>query len=612
MSVRAKLILSFLGLAVLPLATMTLYSYISSLRALRSVAEQELSALASDMGSRMESVSRDINRQIERIAGTEFRQVMAMDDKDKKAAMEALHDRLKAQMGENASFLKSLQFTQAATPLFPPPKPRGRQTKMNGKIPGDMPDDIVINFPGETPMPGTGNPENNGWPPPPPFPMGRFNIEVRNGNELVGKVSAEISSQRLLRHVLMRTQSKQHEIPFAIDSKGELYATNPNDMKQIQALAIPRPGNEGGTQQKVTTSNNWILLTQKDSFSDLTFGIARPIDDRLGELRSATVRNMGYGLAVVALALIGIIPLSSKMTRNLTVLTEEAEKLAQGDLTARVQVASKDEFGKLSLAFNHMAQEISANQINLIKQERMHKELEMCRKIQEEFLPRQTLRSGAIEVKGISIPAREVGGDFFNYFSMPDKAMGLLIGDVSGKGLPAALLMANLQASIQARLPLELDLVKLAEQLDNEIALNNEESYLTLFIAVLDTQSLELRYVNAGHNSQFLLRCDGSAEQLQSTGRPLGLLAGGGFQEKTVSLKNQDSLFFYTDGLVETVNETGEEFGMERLEALLVDERTRGFEEMLINVESAINKYRGGMEVADDATMMLLRIDELT
>jgi sigma-B regulation protein RsbU (phosphoserine phosphatase) len=183
---------------------------------------------------------------------------------------------------------------------------------------------------------------------------------------------------------------------------------------------------------------------------------------------------------------------------------------------------------------------------------------------------------------------------------------------VSGKGLPAALLMANLQASIQARLPLELDLAKLAEQLDNEIAGNTAEAYLTLFISVLDTQSLKLRYVNAGHNSQFLLRSDGSAEQLPSTGRPIGLLAGGGFQEKTISLKNQDSLFFYTDGLVETVNETGEEFGMERLEALLVDERTRGFGEMLSNVENAINKYRGGIEVADDATMMLLKIDELT
>ena len=612
MSVRAKLIVSFLGLAVLPLVTMTLYSYISSLRALRSVAEQELSVVASDMSSRMESVSRDISEQLERIAGLEFGRVMAMDYKDREAALEALQNRLEAQLGENASFLKSLQFTPMAIPSFPPPKPRDRQKTMNREVPGDMPDDIVINFPGEPPVQGMGNPESNKWPPAPPFPMGRFNTEVRDGNELVGKISAEISSQRLLGHVLMRTQPRQREIPFAIDSKGELYATNPNDMKQIQALDIPRPVNGGGTQQKVSTSNNWILVTQKDSYSDLTFGITRPIGDRLGDLRITTVRNMGYGLAVVALALVGIIPLSSKMTRNLTVLTKGAENLAHGDLSARVRVASKDEFGKLAQAFNHMAQDISTNQINLIKQERMHKELEMCRKIQEELLPRQTLRSGAIEVKGISIPAREVGGDFFNYFPMSDRTMGLLIGDVSGKGLPAALLMANLQASIQARLPLELDLAKLAEQLDNEIAVNNAEAYLTLFISVLDTQSLKLRYVNAGHNSQFLLRSDGSAEQLPSTGRPIGLLAGGGFQEKTISMKNQDSLFFYTDGLVETVNETGEEFGMERLEALLVDERTRSFGEMLADVENAINKYRGGIEVADDATMMLLKIDELT
>jgi sigma-B regulation protein RsbU (phosphoserine phosphatase) len=236
----------------------------------------------------------------------------------------------------------------------------------------------------------------------------------------------------------------------------------------------------------------------------------------------------------------------------------------------------------------------------------------MCRRIQEELLPRQPLRSGAIEIKGVSIPAREVGGDFFNYFPMPDETMALLIGDVSGKGLPAALLMANLQATIQARLPLELDLVKLAEQLDREIAMNNAEAYLTLFIAVLDSQSLRLRYVNAGHNPQFLLRGNRSIEKLQSTGRPIGLLAGGRFEENTVSLKTEDSLFFYTDGLVETVNEAGEEFGMKRLETLLIEERTRGFEGMLANVEKAVKDYRGGTEAADDATMMLLKIGAIS
>jgi serine phosphatase RsbU (regulator of sigma subunit) len=613
MKLRAKLILSFLGLAVIPLATITLYSYHSSRRALHSAAEQESSAMASDISSRMESVSKDINRQIERLAVFEFGRIMTLDKKDRAAAMAALQSRLNTQLGENASFLKSLQFIPTAFPLAPPPFPP--RPKVNVKatgVLGDLPGNITIDFSGGPGKPGAGGPENNRWPSLPPFPMGHFNTDVRSGNDLVGKVSAEISSQRLLFHVLMRTQSRQGEIPFAIDSKGKIYATNPNDLKRIQDLSPKPAANKSGVSQQVSTAKNWILVTRKDSHSDLTFGIARPIGDRLGDLRGTAVRNMGFGLGVVALALVGIIPLSDRMTRNLSVLTMGAENLARGDLAARVQVASKDEFGKLAQTFNRMAQDLSENQKHLIEQERMRKELEMCRKIQEELLPRQSLRSGAVEVKGVSIPAREVGGDFFNYFKMSDGKMALLIGDVSGKGLPAALLMANLQATIQARLPLELDLVKLAEQLDGEIAANNAEAYLTLFIAVLDSQSLSLRYVNAGHNSQFLLHGNGSVEQLSSTGRPIGLLAGGGFQEKQISLKNEDSLFFYTDGLVETANEAGEEFGMERLEALLVQERNCSFEGMLADVEKAVNQYRGSIEAADDATMMLLKIGDLS
>jgi serine phosphatase RsbU (regulator of sigma subunit) len=613
MKLRAKLILSFLGLAVVPLATITLYSYHSSRRALRTAVEQESSAMASDMSSRMESVSKDINRQIERLAVFEFGRIMTLDKKDRTAAMTALESRLKNLLGDNASFLKSLKFTPVALPPAPPPfLPRPKiDAKISGAI-GDMPKNVIINFSGGPGGPGAGSPENNRWPSLPPFPRGQFSTEVRNGNELLGNVSTEISSQRLLFHVLMRTQARQGEIPFAIDSKGKIYATNPNDAKTIQSLSPHPPLEKDDEPQQVSTTKNWILVTRKDSQSGLSFGIARPIGDRLGDLRLTAVRNMGYGLGIVAIALVGIIPLSGRMTLNLSVLTSEAEKLARGNLAARVRVTSKDEFGKLADTFNRMAQDLSENQKHLIEQERMRKELEMCRKIQEELLPRQPLRFGSVEVKGVSIPAREVGGDFFNYFKLSSSNMALLIGDVSGKGLPAAMLMANLQATIQARLPLELDLVKLAEQLDREIAANNAEAYLTLFIAVLDSQSLKLRYVNAGHNPQFLLHSDGSLEQLWSTGRPIGLLAGGGYQEEKISLKNADSLFFYTDGLVETTNEVGEEFGMERLQALLVEERTRGFDKMLADVERAVSQYRGNVEAADDATMMLLKIGDLS
>jgi serine phosphatase RsbU (regulator of sigma subunit) len=610
MKLRAKLTLSFLGLAVVPLAAITIYSYNSSLRALHITAEEELSTLAGDMGSRMESVSNDLNRQLERFAALEVRRVMASDQKDKAAALQNLATRLKSQMGDNAAFLKSLQFTPADMAKFPPPPPAPRPPKSakNSAGAGYWPKGFTIDLSSPNSPPGATIPGNDKRLPLPPFPTGRFNTEVRSGDELVGKVSAEISSHRLLYHVLMRTQPRQGEIPFAMDADGKLYATNPEDLKKIEALPFPKTGNKTGEEQQVATLNNWVLVMRKDSQSGLTFGIARPIGDRLGDLRRTTARNLGYGLAMVGLALIGIIPLSSRMTRNLTVLTKEAENLAGGNLDARVPVVSKDEFGTLAKTFNRMAHDLTEHQKRLVEQERMHKELEMCRRIQEELLPRHPLRSGLVEVKGVSIPAQEVGGDFFNYFPMPGGTMALLIGDVSGKGLPAALLMANLQATIQARLPLELDLVKLAEKLNGEIVENNSEAYLTLFLAVLDPKSLQLRYINAGHNPQFLLHGDGSVLQMQSTGRPIGLLEGGNFEEKSVQLKNGDCLFFYTDGLIEAANAGGEEFGMKRLEALLVEERAGGLDNMLANIEKSVNQYRGGTEVADDATMMLLKI----
>src|SRR5204863_8928808 len=181
------------------------------------------------------------------------------------------------------------------------------------------------------------------------------------------------------------------------------------------------------------------------------------------------VRNLVVGLAIVGLALLGILPLSARLTRNLTGLSEAAEEVARGNLDARVVVRSRDELGQLARTFNRMAEQLRENQQRLVEQERLGKELEMCRKIQEELLPRDPLRSGFGEVQGISIPAGEVGGDFYNYFPMPNGDVALLVGDVSGKGVPAALLMANLQATLRARLPLETDLAALADQLDREI-----------------------------------------------------------------------------------------------------------------------------------------------
>ncbi len=688
MKLRMQLVLAFFLLAVVPLAGVSIYSYNSSLRAVRQAAEEESGVLAAEMGERMESVSTDLHRRIQRLGGFPFRTVM-LTEASKPGSLDknAIANQLMAQMGETAAFVRALEFIpmQAQTPdrpSVPPPPARPPHPGQFGRHPPEM-KGLVIHMtgdagrhpqetgdPGISPGPGGSvvqieipMPPPAPVPPPPDAPnpeqvkkiqelalqhlareaqalkeaakaagsankeavaaivasqkelelsLGRsFTTEIRREGELVGEVKAQISGRQILRHVLSRTERKQGEIPFAVDSDGKLYAADPGDLPKIEALPLPRDGGQAATPANGGADKNWVIVTRKDSASGMTFGIARPINERLGEIRRTAARNLFYGMGMVCLALMGILPLSSRMTRNLTILTHGAERLARGDLQARVAVESKDEFGQLALAFNRMAQDLSENQKHLLEQERLRKELEMCRKIQEELLPHQALRTGIIEARGVSIPAREVGGDFFNYFPLPNGDLALLIGDVSGKGLPAAMLMANLQATIQARLPLELDLARLADQLDFHIgSATPSELYLTLFIAILDTKSQVLRFVNAGHNPQFILRAEGAVERLESTGRPLGLLPGGGFIAREKQLRHGDSLFFYTDGLVETEDEVGQEFGTARLEALVLDARFDGHDGMLARVEKATREFRGKVEAADDATMVLVTIGQ--
>src|SRR5690606_18880318 len=192
----------------------------------------------------------------------------------------------------------------------------------------------------------------------------------------------------------------------------------------------------------------------------------------------------------------------------------------------------------------------------------------LCRQIHHDMLPHEPCRAANADVKGISIPAREVGGDFFNYFTMGEGELAVLVGDVSGKGVSAALTMANVQATLKARLPIMPDLAALVDSIDDDFDRTSPRGvYATLFAGVLDRSTRTLRYVNAGHHPQFVLRAGGTLDRLSSTGLPVGMLPGKGYVEREVALDEGDLLFFYTDGAVETENEAGDMFGAERLEA---------------------------------------------
>jgi serine phosphatase RsbU (regulator of sigma subunit) len=435
----------------------------------------------------------------------------------------------------------------------------------------------------------------------------RVEVSVQKGGRVIGRANATLNLERTMPAVLAFARRDQGEIPFALDRQGVLYTQEPADKAQLVTLGVERTAAvaAAGTPRR---SGDWIVVARKAP-SGLIFGIARPVAASLREIRRASVRNLGLGLLVIALAFIGIIPISHRMTQHLTTLTRGVRQLAGGDFGTRVPVRSSDEFGALAGAFNQMAEDLERHEARAVEQERLRRELELSRLIQTEMLPRSPLRSGPAEIGGVSIPAREVGGDFFNYFVLPDGRLALLVGDVSGKGVSAALLMANIQATLRARLPHETDLARLADRLDRELDQNTPGSvYLTLFLAILDTDGRLLRYVNAGHNPPFLVRPGDTIEALGSTGMPIALYAGHGYAEAHIRLDHGDLLFFYTDGLVETESETGDMFGAERLQAILANERTQGIDDVLARVERHVTTFRGRAELFDDATMMALRI----
>jgi serine phosphatase RsbU (regulator of sigma subunit) len=452
-------------------------------------------------------------------------------------------------------------------------------------------------------------------PAPTPAPMKKkteitgnhLGVMVEQNGQVVEQIGAELNMPQVLATVFSSTRRDRGEVPFAIGKDGKIFAPTDADRKTVEGLklAVPADG------QATTTRNtgDWIVVMTTDpSGSGLHFGIAKPVADSLNELRKTAARNASFGLGFIALALIGIVPLSTRLTRNLSKLTDGVDRIAHGDYSVRVPLKTTDEIGRLAAAFNRMATDVEAHQLAAVEQDRVKRELELGRRIQNEMLPHEALRLGLTEIKGVSVPAREVGGDFFNYFELVDHRVAMLVGDVSGKGVGAALVMANIQASLRTRLSLGQDLSAIADAIDRDVDANSPGPvYATLFVGILDPATRRLQYVNAGHHPQYAL-CRRGLERMESTGLPVGMLSGRGYTTREIQLTQGDMIFFYTDGCVEAENPAGDMFGRERLEATLMSSAAATPDELLHRVEQAVKTFRGSAEPADDDTMMAVRV----
>jgi serine phosphatase RsbU (regulator of sigma subunit) len=239
-------------------------------------------------------------------------------------------------------------------------------------------------------------------------------------------------------------------------------------------------------------------------------------------------------------------------------------------------------------------------------QEQYRRELETARGIQMSLLPARPLRMGPWEIAGRVVPAQQVGGDAFDFFPLGDRRAGVVIADVSGKGVPAALLASNAQASIRSfcdgRTPIR-DAIRSV----NDIVLGYASGkFITLFFAELDAARETVRYVNAGHNYPLLRRADGALTPLSTGGKPLGLFEGTDYEQCEIPFGPRDSILLYSDGITDQLDPRDRDFGDEALRTLWQELGGHEPARVIDSVFSAVERFRGGTMQIDDMTLVVV------
>ena len=243
-----------------------------------------------------------------------------------------------------------------------------------------------------------------------------------------------------------------------------------------------------------------------------------------------------------------------------------------------------------------------------LERERLERELALASEIQQRFQPAAPPHVEGYELQGISFPCYEIGGDYYDFIEREDGRLVIALGDVSGKGTAAALLMSSLHAAIHAQSASHDSLVATISAVNRYLADNIPANrFVTLFYAELDPESGALSFLNAGHNPPLIIHSAGTVEQLASGGLPLGIKRDAEYREGRTQLQPGDVLVIYSDGVTEAVSPTGEEFGATRLYEVVsrnIDGSAAGIRD---RIESSLTKFAQGTSAADDITLVIVK-----
>jgi sigma-B regulation protein RsbU (phosphoserine phosphatase) len=454
-----------------------------------------------------------------------------------------------------------------------------------------------------------------------------------------GKVTAIITCDLILRSIrtlMSELELGRRGVPIIVTSSGNLlfrpdkeygseaevasydkFLRQSVDKKTLQELKSLLGEDKSGFlrfKENVSKGVSWIYF-DNISHVDWRIGFIIPEREILAPVY-ALDKQMFYIAVIGILAL--LIPaffVSHSITHPITILCSAADKLAVGDFDAPLpNVKGKNEIRRLVSNFDRMRVDlkeyINTIAVTTAEREKVASELSIAKRIQHGILPKKFValpEYPGLDIAGLLESAKEVGGDLYDFALLENNKLYISIGDVSGKGVPASLFMGVGKTLLKSVISTMQDPAKALCYVNNELATNNDACmFITLFCGILDLNTNELVYANAGHNPPLIIDGDNSYFMDLASAPPLGVMNDIVYDNKTIKLPANSMFLLYTDGVTEAMNSGKELFGDKRLLSVVsnCDASGRSAEDVIVSIKTGMNKFVDGAVQSDDITML--------
>jgi len=325
-------------------------------------------------------------------------------------------------------------------------------------------------------------------------------------------------------------------------------------------------------------------------------------------------RMLKIGLAALVTGSLISLAMSFYISRPVKKLEYGARKIGEGNLDTRINIRSVKELKVLADSFNDMARGLKESRLALIENERMQKELELAHEIQSTLLPSRIPRLRNLEIDAYYKPAAQVGGDYFDLVSLDNHRLMLIVGDVSGKGVPGLVVMAMVRILIRGLAAEGRNPAEMLRRLNLLLGKNMKKNmFVTLFCGIFNIIDTKMIFASAAHMPLILYKkMDSSVSLLKTRTKPLGIfpdrLFSSGLEEYSLDLNPGDLIFQFTDGLSEMTNDRQEEFGIDRIARAVKNNAENGSERVITDLQNRYAAYRGKQEQSDDLTMLAARV----